>query len=80
LAFLASGVVEAIAIGQLDSIRCRGQLDGSFFFGRLIKHLLSGGYHLFDDRQRTALDGGGAGQLQPHWRRWHGISDVTFYT
>jgi len=42
LAFLASGVVEAIAIGQLDSIRCRGQLDGSFFFGRLIKHLLSG--------------------------------------
>jgi hypothetical protein len=46
----ASGVVEAIAIGQLDSIRCRGQLNGSFFFGRLIKHLLSGGFisHLRD--------------------------------
>jgi putative transposase len=26
------------------------------------------------------LDGGGAEQLQPHWRRWHSISDVTFYT
>jgi hypothetical protein len=37
LAFLASGVVEAIATGHLDSIRCR-----SFFFGRLIKNLLGG--------------------------------------
>src|ERR1035437_1178183 len=40
----------------------------------------AGAAGLFDDRQRTALDGGGAEQLQPHWRRWHSISDVTFYT